>query len=173
MIEAEELARSIGADTTMVTSTLRMGNFYAPEAWHTRLFGERLKARKLPIIGAGTAEVALLHADDASSAFLAAAKAPRPGVYHVLDDKPAPIGEVLGEFARQLGAPAPKHVPPWLARLAAGKYTAEFFTLPMRTTNSRFKATFGWAPKYPTYKETLSDITGAWRKEGFLVGGGQ
>ncbi len=173
MVEAEALARSMGADGKMVTTTLRMGNFYAPEAWHTRLFGERLKAHKLPLIGPGTAEFAIVHADDAASAFLAAAQAPRTGTYHVVDDQAAPIGDILNEFARLLRARPPGRVPKWLARLAAGKYTAEFFTVPMRTSNARFKQAFGWKPRYSTYRETLAQVSEAWSREGFLVGGAQ
>lgn len=173
MAEAEALARSMGADGKMVTTSLRMGNFYAAEAWHTRLFGERVKAHKLPIVGPGTAEFATVHADDAASAFLAAAHSPHAGTYHVMDDKAAPIGDILNELARLLHAAPPGHVPKWLARLAAGKYTAEFFTVPMRTSNARFKETFGWKPQYSTYRETLAQITEAWRGEGFLAGGAQ
>ena len=169
VVEAEALARSMGADGKMVTTTLRMGNFYGPETWHTRLLGERLKAHKLPLIGPGTAEFAIVHADDAASAFVAAAHHPRAGIFHVMDDQAAPIGDILNEFARLLKARPPGHVPKWLARLAAGKYTAEFFTLPMRTSNARFKRAFGWKPHYPTYRETLDQVVAAWRAEGFLV----
>jgi 2-alkyl-3-oxoalkanoate reductase len=170
MVEAEALAAAAGADGKMVTTTLRMGNFYAPEAWHTRLFGQRLKAHKLPVIGTGTAEFAIVHADDAASAFLAAAESPQQGTYHVMDDQAAPLRDILAEFARLLDARPPGHVPKWLARLAAGKYTAEFFSTPMRTSNARFKQAFGWKPRYPTYRETLQQVVGAWRAERFLVG---
>ena len=168
--EAEELAASMGADGRMVTASLRMGNFYAPEAWHTRFFGEQLKAHKFPTIAGGTAAFSIIHADDASAAFVKAAEARLPGVFHVVDDQPVPLKQLFGDFARALGAPPPGNVPKWLARLAAGRYTAEFFTVPMRTSNARFKAATGWAPEFPTHRETIADIVAAWRKEGFLVG---
>jgi nucleoside-diphosphate-sugar epimerase len=168
MIEAENLARSVGADGRLTTTTLRLGNLYAPEAWHTRLLAERLKAHKLPLIGPGTAQTCIVHADDAASAFVAAAHAPLSGIFHVLDDQPTSVKDVLGDLADRIGAGAQSHVPPWLARLAAGTYTVEFFTAPMRTSNARFKQAFGWRPQYPTYRETLDQIVGEWKREGFL-----
>jgi 2-alkyl-3-oxoalkanoate reductase len=170
VIEAERLAAAAGADGKLVTTTMRLGNFFAPDAWHTRFIGEQLLKHKLPIIGRGDGVLAIIHVDDASAAFVAAAERPRSGIFHLVDETPAPTGELLRAFASKLGAPEPSHVAPWLARLAAGKYTVEFFTVPMRTSNARVKEAFGWAPKFPTYKETLDDITAAWRKEGFAAG---
>jgi nucleoside-diphosphate-sugar epimerase len=163
MAEAEGLARAAGEDGGIVATTLRMGNFFAPDAYHTKFIARRLRARKLPVIGPGTNEFAIVHADDASAAFVAAAKAPRSGTFHVMDDKAAPIGDLLSSFARKLGAPAPRHVPKWLARLAAGRYTADFFTLPMRTSNARFKQAFPWQPRYPTFEETLDQVVASFK----------
>jgi nucleoside-diphosphate-sugar epimerase len=170
VIEAENLAKAMGEDGKLVTTTLRLGNFFAPDAWHTRFIGEQLAKHKLPIIGRGDGALAIIHVDDASAAFVKAAQTPRSGIYHVVDEAPAPTGEMLRAFASKLGASEPSHVAPWLARLAAGKDTVEFFTIPMRTTNARMKRAFGWAPKFPTYKETLDDIKAAWKEEGFLTG---
>lgn len=170
VVEAEHLASSVGGDGKMTTTTLRLGNFYAADAWHTRYMGERLSRNKLPIVGRGDSALALIHADDASLAFVAAALRPRAGVFHVVDDEPAATGEFLSAFAEKLGAPAPRHVPPWLARLAAGRSVTEFFTVPMRTSNRRFREAFGWSPQHPTYREGLDQVIAAWRKEGYLVG---
>lgn len=169
VIEAEHLARSVGGDGKITATTLRLGNVYAPDAWHTRFMGERLSRHKLPIIGRGDSTLSLIHADDASRAFLAAALRPRSGTFHVVDDEPAATGEFLPALAAKLGARAPTHIPPWLARLAAGRYVAEFFTVPMRTSNRRFRGAFAWAPTYPTYREGLDQVVAEWRKEGYLM----
>lgn len=170
VVEAEHLARSVGGDGKITTTTLRLGNFYAPDAWHTRYMGERLARRKLPIIGRGDSALALIHADDASLAFVAAASRPRSGLFHVVDNEPAATGEFLRAFAERLGAPSPRRAPPWLARLAAGRGVTEFFTIPMRTSNQRFREAFGWSPMYPTYREGLDQVIAQWRMEGYLVG---
>ena len=168
--EAEHLAKAMAADGSLVTTTLRFGNFYSPDAWHTRYMGERLAERKMPVIGTGASTLAIIHSDDAASAVVSAALRPRSGIFHVVDNEPAPVRDFLSTFAAKIGARPPGHMSAALARLGAGRFTAEFFTIPMRTTSAPFREAFGWAPKYPTYREGLDQVASEWRKEGFLVG---
>jgi len=170
MIAAEAMAIEAESEGQMAATTLRFGNFYAPDAYHTLFMGERLAHRKLPLIGDGLHEVSLLHADDAARAFLAAAKKPRSGIYHVVDDEPATWRAFLSGFAQMLDAPQPRHVPAWLARLEVGKYTTQFFTTSMRTSNAKFKDAFGWAPKFPTFREGLEQVVAKWKAEGHAPG---
>jgi len=169
-VAAEAMAIEAESEGQMAATTLRFGNFYAHDAFHTRFMGERLVHHKLPVIGSGLAEVSLTHADDAADAFLAAAEKPRSGIFHVVDDEPVPWKPFLAGFAQLLGSPEPRHVSPWMARLAVGKYTTKFFTLPMRTSNAKFKAAFGWTPRFPTFREGLVDIISKWDGENFLPG---
>ena len=169
MVEAERMGRE--AAGRMTSTTLRLGNFFAPEAWHTRYIGERVKAHKFPVIGDGAAEIAIVNVDDASAAFVKAAEVRQSGLFHVIDDRPAPLKELLPDVAQAIGARPPGRAPKWIVRLVAGRAAFEFFTTPMRTTNARFKQATGWSPRYPTHKETIAQIVGEWRKEGFLVGG--
>jgi nucleoside-diphosphate-sugar epimerase len=170
MIAAEARAIEAESEGQMTATTLRFGNFYAPDAFHTRFMGERLLRRKLPLIGDGLPQVSLIHADDAARAFLAAAEKPRSGIFHVVDDRPASWKEFMVSLANLLSAPAPRHIPSWLARLAVGKYTTEFFTVPMRTANAKFKAAFGWAPTFPTFQEGLAQVIEKWHAEGYPPG---
>lgn len=169
-IAAEAMAIEAESEGQMAATTLRFGNFYAPDAYHTLFMGERLFHRSLPLIGGGLHEVSLLHADDAARAFLAAALKPRSGIYHVVDDEPVTWKALLGAFAQKLGAREPRSVPPWLARLVAGKYTTEFFTVSMRASNTKFKEAFGWAPKFPTFREGLAQVLATWEAEGHAPG---
>lgn len=77
------------------------------------------------------------------------------------------VKELLTGFAERLGAPPPRHVPAWLARLVAGAYTVNFFTSSIRTSNARFREDFGWSPRFPSYREGLDEIVRAWKTEGF------
>ncbi len=170
MAEAEHLAKAMAADGSLIATTLRFGNFYSPDTWHTRYMGERLANRKMPVIGTGASTLAVIHSDDAAAATVSAALHPRSGVFHVVDNEPAPVRDFLSTFAAKIGAPPPGHISAALARLGVGRYTTEFFTIPMRTSNGPFREAFGWAPKFPTYREGLDQIASEWRKEGFLVG---
>ena len=165
--DGERIAARAGEKYGFNVAVLRCGGFYAPDAQHTRLFAQGLLRRRLPLIGAGAAVSANLHADDAASAFVTAAEAGRAGLWHVTDDEPAAVGEMLAEFARALGARAPRRMPLWLARLFVPKVVLDFFTRSTRTSNRLFREEVGWAPRFPSFKAGLNDVLGSWRAEGF------
>ncbi|HEX8709339.1 MAG TPA: NAD-dependent epimerase/dehydratase family protein [Pyrinomonadaceae bacterium] len=166
-LDSEKIATEEGIRSGFEVALLRCGLFYAPDASHTRMMGEGLKRRRLPIIGSGEAVLACLHADDAASAFVTAAEAGRGGLWHVVDDQPVTVAELFSDFAEMLGAKPPRHVPVWLARLAAGNYTADFFTSSIRTSNARFRRETGWSPGFPSYRQGLRQVISTWKAEGF------
>jgi nucleoside-diphosphate-sugar epimerase len=128
------------------------------------MIADALRKRRMPIIGSGEAMWAMIHSDDAASAYVAAAEKPRSGVWHITDNELVPVRSFLKEFAARLGAPAPRRVPVWLARWLAGEQAVEYFTRSTRTTNARFRSEFGWTPRYPTYREGLDQIAAAWKE---------
>lgn len=172
MVDGEEIAREAGEHHGFGVGLLRFGWFYSPDAYHTRLFGREILRRRMPIIGRGDGLWARLHVDDAASALVAAAEANRRGLWHVVDDKPVTPADFLNAFAKRLRAPPPRRVPAWLARLVAGKYAVDFLTIPIHTSNARFRNDFGWAPRYPGFEEGLDQVVAAWRAEGFLLPAG-
>ncbi|HEV2864425.1 MAG TPA: NAD(P)-dependent oxidoreductase [Pyrinomonadaceae bacterium] len=165
--DGERIARDAGERYGFNVAVLRCGGFYAPDASHTRMFAQGLLRRRLPLLGGGRAVSANLHADDAASAFVAAAEAGRRGLWHVTDDEPVTIKEMLVEFASRLGAPAPRRIPLWLARLFVWKGALEFFTRSTLTSNRLFREEVGWAPRFPSFRAGLGDVVGTWRSEGF------
>jgi nucleoside-diphosphate-sugar epimerase len=83
-------------------------------------------------------------------------RAPAGRIYNVADDEAVPMDAYLGELARAVGVPSPRHVPYWLVRVAA-PYVATFMgraRVPM--SNALIKDEVGWAPRYPTYREALA-----------------
>ena len=119
----------------------------------------------MPIIGGGDAMWAMIHTDDAASAYVAAAEKPKSGVWHIVDNELVQVRTFLKEFAVRLGAPAPRRVPVWLARWLAGEQAVAYFTKSTRTTNARFRRDFVWAPRFATYLEGLDQIVAAWSAE--------
>jgi 2-alkyl-3-oxoalkanoate reductase len=162
-IDGEKIAREAESSEGFTVSILRCGFFYDSESAHTRMFAEALRKRQLPIIGCGTAEWAMIHTDDAASAYVAAAEKPTSGVWHIVDNELVEVRTFLKEFAARLGAPAPRRVPTWLAHWLAGEQAVTYFTRSTRTSNIRFRRDFGWAPHYPTYREGLNQILAAWK----------
>ncbi len=167
-VEGEAIAREAGERFGFNISILRCGWFYSADSSHTRIMGEELFRRRMPIIGKGDAVKSLLHIDDAASAFVTVAEANRSGLWHLVDDYPVTMAELLTRFAEQLRAPSPRCIPVWLARLVAGRYLVSFLTSSIRTSNARFRRESGWAPRFPSFKEGLDQVVQAWKSEGFF-----
>jgi len=165
-IDAEAIAREAASAEGFTVAILRGGYFYDSESAHMRMIGDALRKRQMPVIGSGDAMWAIIHTDDAASAFMATAEKPTNGIWHIVDNELVPVRTYLIEFAARLGALAPRRAPVWLARWLAGEQAVTYFTKSTRTTNARFRHDFGWSPKYPTYREGLDQITAAWDKPG-------
>jgi nucleoside-diphosphate-sugar epimerase len=161
-IDAEAIARETGAAEGFTTAVLRGGSFYDPDSAHTRMLAEALRKRALPVIGSGEAVWAMIHTDDAASAYVILAEQPREGVWHVVDDERVTVRQFLEGFASRLGARAPRRTPAWLAKWFAGEQAVAWFTQSTRTTNARLRRDFGWSPRYPTFREGLDQIIAAW-----------
>jgi len=164
-IDAESIAREAESAEGFTVSILRGGYFYDSESAHMRMLADALRKRQMPIIGSGEAEWAMIHTDDAASAYVVAAEKPRSGVWHIVDNELVQVRTFLKEFAARLGAPAPRRVPVWLARWLAGEKAVEYFTRSTRTTNARFRHDFRWTPRYPTYREGLDQIVAVGKSE--------
>jgi nucleoside-diphosphate-sugar epimerase len=169
--DGEQIAQAAGEKYGFNVSVLRCGGFYAPDAYHTRSFARGLLKRRLPLLGAGEAISANIHADDAASSFVAAAEAGKRGLWHITDDDPTTIRDMLFEFSRQLGASTPRRIPLWLAGLFLGKGVIEFFTRSTRTSNRLFREEVGWSPRFSSFRAGLEEVVGTWRTEGFAAGG--
>jgi nucleoside-diphosphate-sugar epimerase len=163
-IDAEAIAREAASAEGFTVAILRGGYFYDSESAHTRMIADALRKHQMPVIGSGDAMWAIIHTDDAASAFIAAAEKPTNGIWHIVDNELVPVRTYLTEFATRLGASAPRRAPVWLARWLAGEQAVTYFTKSTRTTNARFRRDFGWSPKYPTYREGLDQIIAAWAK---------
>jgi nucleoside-diphosphate-sugar epimerase len=161
-IDAEAIAREAESAEGFTVLILRGGYFYDSESAHTRMIAGALRKRQIPIIGSGEAMWAMIHSDDAASAYVAAAEKPKSGVWHIVDNELVEVRTFLKEFAVRLGAPAPRRVPVWLAKWFAGEQAVEYFTRSAQTTNARFRRDFAWTPSYPTYREGLDEIVTAW-----------
>jgi nucleoside-diphosphate-sugar epimerase len=133
---------------------LRYGNLYGPgtSTAEDGVFVELVRKRRMPVIGDGEGVWSFLHVDDAAAATLAAVERGRPGVYNVCDDEPAAVAEWLPELAAVLGAPAPRRVPVWLGRLAAGEAVVLMFTSARGASNAKAKRELAWSQRYPSWR---------------------
>jgi nucleoside-diphosphate-sugar epimerase len=138
---------------------LRLGHLYGPGSSFAPGggFTRQLRAGKVPIVGDGGAMFSFIHAHDAATAILAAVEHPAAGgVLNVVDDQPTLVHDWLPEMAALLGAPAPRQVPAWLARLFVGGWGVAYMTGLAGASNMRARQQVDWKPSYSSWREGLS-----------------
>jgi len=114
---------------------------------------ELVRKRRFPLVGDGGGISSFVHLDDAASATVLALERGEPGIYNVVDDEPAPVREWLPVLAETLGAKPPRHVPRWLAQLAAGEAGVTLMTEARGASNAKAKRELGWTLRYPSWRE--------------------
>jgi 2-alkyl-3-oxoalkanoate reductase len=138
---------------------LRYGSFYGPGA-SDEFFG-LVRKRKMPVAGDGGGIWSFIHVDDAAAATVAALDHGSRGVYNVVDDEPAKVGDWLPYLADVLGAKPPMHMPVWLARLAAGEVGVSMLTRIRGSSNAKAKAELGWAPVWASWRQGFRQAAAA------------
>jgi nucleoside-diphosphate-sugar epimerase len=133
---------------------LRYGGFYGPGTSLSRdgTHAEALRKRAFPIIGSGQGVWSLIHIDDAASATVAALERGASGVYNVVDDEPAPVGELLPYLAGVLAAKPPRRIPAWLGRLIAGEFGLALMTQVRGASNAKAKRELDWELRFPSWR---------------------
>jgi len=146
--------RVVPAASPVQGIVLRYGSFYGPGASDD--FVDLIRKRRVPVIGDGAGIWSFLHIRDAAAATIAALEHGAPGVYNVVDDEPASVAEWLPYLARAVGAKAPRRVPVWLGRLAAGEVGVSMMTQIRGSSNAKAKRELGWRPAWPSWREGFS-----------------
>lgn len=138
--------------------TLRLSRVYGPGP-ASREYLAGIEARKIPVIGKGDTYVSSIHVDDVATA-VAAAMTASDGVYNVTDDLPVTAAAYNDSLAEVLGAPRPRRVPSFLARLILGDALA-LLTTSQRVSNRKFRTATGWAPAFPSVIEGWRHVIAA------------
>jgi nucleoside-diphosphate-sugar epimerase len=133
---------------------LRYGMFYGPGASDEMI--QLVRKRRMPIVGAGGGVWSMIHIDDAATATVAALTA-GAGVYNIVDDEPATSAVVLSTLAEIIGDKPPRHLPVWLARLAAGEVGVAYLTSIRGSSNAKAKRELGWQPRWASWREGFRD----------------
>jgi 2-alkyl-3-oxoalkanoate reductase len=135
---------------------LRYGSFYGPGTAISLAPDAELAAavrkRLFPLVGNGGGVWSHVHVEDAAAATVAAVELGQPGIYNIVDDDPARVREWLPVLAGALGAKPPRHVPRWLARLAAGEAATIMMTDVRGASNAKAKRELGWQLRYPSWR---------------------
>jgi nucleoside-diphosphate-sugar epimerase len=135
--------------------SLRFAQLYGPGGASSDLI-QALRARKVPLVGAGTNYVSSIHTDDAGAAVAAALAVPS-GIYNVADDQPMRARDRLEIQTEAVGAPAPRKISTRFAKLLVGRAVHQL-TVSQRVLNRRFRDTTGWAPSYPSIRDGWTTV---------------
>jgi nucleoside-diphosphate-sugar epimerase len=143
---------------------LRYGGFYGPGTGISlapdAVLAAPVRKRRFPIVGDGGGIWSHIHVHDAAAATADAVERGRPGVYNVVDDDPAPVREWLPVLASVLDAKPPRHIPRWLARLAAGETATLMMTEVRGASNAKAKRELGWTPRYASWRQGFAQGLG-------------
>jgi len=136
-------------------TVLRYGGFYGPGTTIARdgVHAEAVRRRRFPIVGDGDGVWSLVHVDDAAAATVAAIERRATGLYNIVDDEPAPVSEWVPALADAVGARAPRRVPRWLGRLAAGDASVTMVTEARGASNAKARSELGWELRYPSWRQ--------------------
>jgi|SRR5579884_1064134 len=134
---------------------LRYGGLYGPGTGMDRGQPqvELIRKRRYPVIGSGAGMWSFVHVADAAAATVLAVDRGEPGIYHIVDDEPAPVSEWLPAAAAAIGAPAPRHLPAWLGRMLAGEAAVVMMTEISGAANAKAKRELGWQPHYRSWRD--------------------
>jgi nucleoside-diphosphate-sugar epimerase len=144
-------------------TVLRFGQLYGPGTAFAAegSMGSAARRGMLPILTRRGVEAtfSFLHPADAARALVTtlASPEPVPGIFNVVDDDPAPPAEWIPALAESLGGPAPRRVPSVLLRPLLGPYGIDFMTRARGASNARAKATLGWSPSIPSWREGFAE----------------
>jgi nucleoside-diphosphate-sugar epimerase len=130
---------------------LRYGNLYGAEG--PDFIVDRVRRRRLPVVGEGRGVWSWVHVDDAAAATVAAIDRAAHGIYNVVDDDPAPVAEWLPYLATALGAKKPRKVPEWLGRLLLGEATTRWLTEGRGSSNVFAKRELDWRPAWASWRD--------------------
>jgi nucleoside-diphosphate-sugar epimerase len=153
----QAVTRTDGVDGVV----LRFGFWYGPRTGYAPggAIAEMVAKRRYPIVGDGSATSSFVHIEDVTEASVAALDAP-PGIYNVTDDDPAPAREWIPAYASALGAPPPRRVPAFAARVVGGPF-AHFMTTQVRgASNEKAKRGLGWTPRHATWRRGFEEALG-------------
>jgi nucleoside-diphosphate-sugar epimerase len=140
---------------------LRYGTFYGPgtgvSADPEASMVAPVLRRRFPLVGDAGGVWSFVHVADAAAATVEAVEHGSTGIYQVVDDEPAPVREWLPALAAALDAPAPRRVPAWLGRLAAGEAGVAWITDVRGASNALARRELGWTPRHRSWRTGFAE----------------
>jgi nucleoside-diphosphate-sugar epimerase len=154
-----EMEETLLATPSVRGVALRYGFVYGPDTHYAPggTIHQDVVAGRSPVVGAGEGVFSFVHVDDAVSATVLALEGTARGIFNVVDDDPAPVGEWLPEFARILGAPEPVRLTRERAIELLGRARVEMLTTQRGARNERARSQLGFEPRFASWRQGFRD----------------
>jgi nucleoside-diphosphate-sugar epimerase len=152
-LNAERAWTRLSVSAGLPLVIFRLAGIYGPG----RSALDRLREGRARRIEKNNHALSRIHVDDIVTLLEASLQNPNQHpVYNVCDDEPAPTSDVVTYAAALLGVepPAPEPFESAVMSSAAERYFLES----RRISNALAKASLGWRPQYPSYREGLAAI---------------
>lgn len=135
---------------------LRLGFYYGAGVGSTAFMAKLLRRRAMPVTRKKGA-MPWVELSDAARGVVAALDDGRSGgIYNIVGDSSAGLGDLAEELARQLGARPPRKIPAWVMKLG-GRYAALMGETNLHVSNRKAKEQLDWSPRFPTIREGIAN----------------
>jgi len=150
----ETQVRSIGG------IVLRFGLFYGDDAGSQQYLA-KMARRRLLMLPEGRGVTPWVHVEDLARAVVCALDKGRRGeIYNIVGDEAASTRALATAIARSVGAPPPRKMPRWLARIVL-PYVARGLDTRLLVSNEKAKRELGWTLGYPRIEDAFSSSSPA------------
>lgn len=155
-VEIEEAWLELGRDSGRPVQIFRLSGIYGPG----RNAITKLRASTANRLIKPGQVFNRIHVDDIAGVLMASLAQPRNGaIYNVTDDEPGPPQDVITFAAELTDLEPPPEIPFEQAKLSP--MAASFYGESKRVSNALVKREFGYAFRYPTYREALRALAEA------------
>lgn len=160
-----ELERQTLEAKGMAGVVLRYGWFYGPGTNYDPAdsIPRSIRRGRAPLIGEGAGTYSFVHVEDAARATMKALLGAKPGIYNIVDDDPARLGEWLPFVAALLHAPAPASLDEATARRSLGDMLVYILNEQRGASNAKAKRELGWEPQISSWREGFERLYAASR----------
>lgn len=160
----DERVRRAHRDADLPAVILRPPIVYGRGGAFREFFLGLLRRGLFRVPGDGSYWLDFVHLEDCATAYrLAMERAPAGETLLVVDDEPVTMRAFADFLAREMGRRSPGRIPPFLAKLFAGRDAISAMMESVRLKNAKIKARLGWSPRFPTYRVGLPGVVREYR----------
>lgn len=159
----DNVVRAAHREWGLPATILRPPIVYGPGGAFREFFLDLMRRGLFRVPGDGSYFVDFVSVEDCASAYrLALERAPAGETLLVVDDEPVTMRAFADFLAAEMGRRRPGKIPPFLAKLVAGKEAVGVMMESVRLRNRKLRERLGWAPKYPSYRDGIPDTVRAY-----------